>query len=191
MANAKRLAKSKSAKSVSVSEMARHLDLSRARILQLADAGTLQREVGGTFDLEACRLAYIRALRSARPPSTKSEAETALMMARAQKVQIEIAEKKKELIHINDMLDFVDALAGIMLPALGGLPARATRDLELRKGIEKAVFDLRTDIANACRKKSGAYEEDMKRHGIKRERRKDGDQEEYTLQTGRQNVEPR
>jgi hypothetical protein len=45
----------------------------------------------------------------------------------------------------------VDSFAGIVFTALGGWPARvAGTDLVVRRRAEAILFELRTEIANAC-----------------------------------------
>jgi hypothetical protein len=48
--------------------------------------------------------------------------------------------------------ELIDSIAGLTLTALSGLPARCAPrgDLVTRRNIERAVFEIRTEIAKVC-----------------------------------------
>jgi hypothetical protein len=48
--------------------------------------------------------------------------------------------------------ELIDSIAGVTLTALSGLPARCAPrgDLVTRRNIERAVFEIRTEIAKVC-----------------------------------------
>jgi hypothetical protein len=49
----------------------------------------------------------------------------------------------------------MEQLVGLFLTGLSGLPARCGgRDLAVRRAIDKAVYDLRVEIAEACTKQA-------------------------------------
>jgi hypothetical protein len=66
-------------------------------------------------------------------------------------LQLKLAEKRRDLVRQTDVDEMVDSFAGIVLTALGGWPARvAGTDLVVRRRAEAILFELRTEIANAC-----------------------------------------
>ena len=75
--------------------MAHHLCFERAYLATLVSQGVLKQRPDGKFDLDANRRAYIEFLREARKRSPKSEADSAFTQAKAELLQIRIAERKK------------------------------------------------------------------------------------------------
>jgi hypothetical protein len=68
-------------------------------------------------------------------------------------VRIRIAEKKRLLIPQEEAASDMEHLIGLFLTGLSGLSARCGgRDLAARRAIDKAVFDLRVELAEACTK---------------------------------------
>jgi hypothetical protein len=57
------------------------------------------------------------------------------------------------MVHRADVDALIDGMAGVTLTALSSLPARCAPrgDLAVRRSIERVVFELRTEIARACR----------------------------------------
>jgi hypothetical protein len=67
-------------------------------------------------------------------------------------LQLRLMEKKRELVHRADVDALIDGIAGVTLTALSSLPARCAPrgDLATRRAIERAVFEVRTEIAKVC-----------------------------------------
>lgn len=59
--------------------------------------------------------------------------------ARAREIELRIAMKERELIRLTEALSIVDALSGMFRATLEGLPARLTRDLDLRREYEQVI----------------------------------------------------
>jgi hypothetical protein len=107
----------------------------------------------GKFDIDDNRRRYIEFLREARKLSPRSEADASFQRAKAELIQIRIAEKKRQLVMADEAYTMIDELAGMFLTALSGLPARiAGRDLAKRREIEKAIFAMRTELSEAATK---------------------------------------
>jgi hypothetical protein len=68
-------------------------------------------------------------------------------------LQLRLMEKKRELVRRADVDALIDGIAGVTLTALSSLPARrAPRgDLAIRRSVERVVFEVRAEIANASR----------------------------------------
>jgi hypothetical protein len=67
-------------------------------------------------------------------------------------LRLRIAEKQRELVRRTDVDGLIGDIAGVTLTALSSLPARCAPrgDLATRRGIERVVFEVRTEIANVC-----------------------------------------
>jgi hypothetical protein len=142
--------RSRRAETVSASGLALHLDCSRTYIGKLEAEGVIQRQ-GDGFPLDQNRVAYLRLLRRERRQSPRSEADAELQRAKSELIRLRIAERKQELIPRAEAAADMERLIGMFLTGLNSLSARcAGRDLSVRRAIDKAVFDLRADIASAC-----------------------------------------
>ena len=139
-------------RSVSASALALHLDCSRTYIGKLEAEGVIQRQ-GNGFPLDQSRVACLRYLRRERRQSLQSAAASEFTAAKAELIRIRIAEKKRALIPVDEATSNMEQLIGLFLTGLSGLSARCGgRDLAARRAIDKAVFDLRVELSEACPK---------------------------------------
>src|SRR3954451_23878546 len=83
---------------VSASALALHIDCSRTYIGKLEAEGVIEKKSDGRYDLDACRTAYLKHLREARKLSPRGAADVALQQAKAELVQLRVAERKGTLI---------------------------------------------------------------------------------------------
>ena len=67
-------------------------------------------------------------------------------------LQLRLMEKQRELVRQEDVDELIDDIAGVTLTALSSLPARCAPrgDLAIRRNIERAVFEVRTEISNVA-----------------------------------------
>jgi hypothetical protein len=139
---------------VSVSALAKHLDVARAYIEKLEAEGVIQRH-GGGFLLDYSRIAYIRYLRRERRQSPRAEADAEHVAVKTEMLRLRLMEKKRELVRRDEADALPDEIAGVVLTYLSGWPARiAGHDLVLRRKAESLVRELRTEIANACERRA-------------------------------------
>ena len=135
---------------VSTSALAAHLDCSRSYVGKLEAEGVLHR-YGDGFPLDQSRVAYLRFLRRERKQSPRSEADADFQRAKTELIRLRIQEKQRELIPIAEAIDVTDKIMGIVLTAMGSMPARiGGHDLAARRKIEQIVFEIRTEIADAA-----------------------------------------
>jgi hypothetical protein len=137
---------------VSASALALHLDCSRTYIGKLEAEGVIQRH-GDGFPLDHSRVAYLRYLRRARQQSPRSEADAAFTAAKTAPVAIRVAEKRKQLMLASDHVALVEKMTGLFLTGLSGFAAQiARRDIAKRHVVDRVVYDLRVQIAEAAGK---------------------------------------
>ena len=118
-----------------------HLDLSRVRIVQLVDEGALPRNKDGSFDLDACRIAYIRYLRSEDRRGAKSATASRVQEARAKEIELRTEREEGRLWDADAEETAVADILGAYRSELSGVPAASTRDLTVRGEIEKQLND--------------------------------------------------
>jgi hypothetical protein len=149
--------KTKSAR-VSATVMANHLGLSRTYLERLVADGTMSKDDQGRFGIDETRMRYIRALREARRASSATSAQARLHEAKARRVELENGTLERRLMQVDEHLQTVDAMAGLLLTKLNELPARiGGQNLTLRRKAEKVVFDIRKEIADEAGRRAAEY----------------------------------
>jgi hypothetical protein len=144
------------AEAVSASALALHLDCSRTYVGKLEAEGVIQRQ-GDGFPLDQSRVAYLRYLRRERRQSPRSEADADLQRAKSELIRLRIREKQRELIPLTEASAHMEEMIGLFTSGLAGFAARCGgRDMTVRRAIDKAVYDLRLEIATACARKADA-----------------------------------
>jgi hypothetical protein len=133
---------------------AKHLDLSQQRITQLVDENVLQRLPNGRFDLNDCRVRYIRWLRDPERRTAKSKVDSDFVKAKTELIAIRVREKQRALMETSEAMEMMEKMIGTVLTHMGGMAPRAARLVEgnasllIRREVDRIVFDTRTDIAN-------------------------------------------
>jgi hypothetical protein len=140
----------------SLSEVSRHLLLTREMIRRLVAERVIERQADGNFDLAQARQAYIRHLRDRR--SERGAAEAALKLAKAREIELRTAQRARELIEFEEACAALDDIVGKIVSELVGLPAAATRDLVMRchlddliRGVRQRLVDRLTAQAESLR----------------------------------------
>ena len=110
----------------------------------------------GLFDQDDARLRYLRWLRDPERRSARTQADADFVKAKTEMLQLKLAEKRGELCRQSDVDTLIDQIVGITLTAMSSMPARCAPrgDLATRRCIEQVVFEVRTEIANAARRKA-------------------------------------
>ena len=140
-------------KTVTATALAKHLDLSQQRITQLADEHIIDRLPDRRFDQDACRIAYLRWLRAPERRMQRSKVDSDFVKAKTELIAIRVREKKRELMMTEEALADIEQLIGIVLTEMSSMPALiGGSDLQLRRKVEKAVFDTRVKLANIFNK---------------------------------------
>jgi phage terminase Nu1 subunit (DNA packaging protein) len=127
----------RSTKGVITAALAKYLDLSHRRVQQLADEKILPRLPNGNFDLDACRVAYIRYLRDEGRRVSKTAAASRTQELRGDEIELRLARERGKLIEFEEVELFITDITAALSAELSGVPAGCTRDLDLRKTIEE------------------------------------------------------
>jgi phage terminase Nu1 subunit (DNA packaging protein) len=135
--------------SANATTVARHLDLSHHRIAQLVDEFVLQKLPNGRYDLDDCRVRYLRWLRNPERRSARTQADAEHVKAKTQMLQFKLARERGELVRQSDVNDLIHRIAGVTLTALSGMPARCAPpgDFVTRKEIGDVVNQVRRELA--------------------------------------------
>jgi len=132
------------------------------RVRQLARAGWFQSEgsraghKGAAYRLLDIVHGYIRFRDDEGRRGTKTAAASRIAEARSREVELRNAYREGHLIELEEALETVEAIMGVLRLNLSGLPARVTRDLQLRRTIETAINDILDSLADIAAEKSKA-----------------------------------
>jgi phage terminase Nu1 subunit (DNA packaging protein) len=129
------------------------------RIRQLAKAGWIAQE-GHSNDRRYRLLdvvqGYIRFRDDEDRRANRSAATSRIQDARSREVELKNAQREGRLIELDEAIEAVEEIMGLMRQQLAGLPARVTRDLQLRRTIETAVNDNLDRLADIADEKAKA-----------------------------------
>ena len=107
----------------------------------------------GRYDQDACRIAYLRWLRAPERRTQRSKVDADFIKAKTELIAIRVREKKRELMETEEAIADMEQLIGIVLTEMSSMPALiGGADLQLRRKVEKAVFDTRVKMANTLTK---------------------------------------
>lgn len=129
-------------------QLANALGITRERIRQLTLDGVLKTVGPKKYNRDQATRDFVHWQRDQNRHADKSTSESRVRDARAAEIEIRTAERTRRLITLDEALDSNAMLCGIVRTELGGLAARVTRDLALRRDIEKAVNDSLARIAH-------------------------------------------
>jgi hypothetical protein len=139
-------------------QMANALALTSARIRQLTIEGRLKTVSKSKYDRDTTTRDYVVYLRELNTTANQSTSESRVRDARASEIEIRTAERTRRLITLDEALESNAAVCGTVRTEFGALAARFTRDLVLRREIEKAVNDSLARIAARLVEEAAALE---------------------------------
>jgi hypothetical protein len=131
------------------------LMLSRQRIDQLVADGWIKRHGTGTFLLVEAVQGYLRFLRESR--NTQSAAEAKVREARAREIDIRAAERAGRLVDVEEIIAVAQAIAGSVRSRHVGASSRITRDLNLRRDIDRELNAIDANIADDLEELAGRF----------------------------------
>jgi hypothetical protein len=113
--------------------------LSRTRCEQLAKEGMLRKLAPGKYDLVQSVQAYIRFLREDAKINNRDAANARVREARAKDIEARTAERLGRLVSIVLFDEMIEGFAGLVRSEFAGTAASCTRDLVVRRIIDREV----------------------------------------------------
>lgn len=135
---------------VTANSLATHLGCTRQNIARLTAEAIIEQRSDGCYDQTASRLRYIKHMRM--PRSSRAEADAAHVRAKAQILQIKIMQQQRKLVLREDANALIDEMCGVVLTHLSGMAARCSRDMVIRREIDRVVYEVRRELAQVCLK---------------------------------------
>ena len=134
-------------------EMGELLQITASRVTQLVAAGVIPREAKGLYDVKPTVQAYIRFLREQQKRQQINTADNRIRDARAKDIEARTAQRLGSLVSLTLFDEMLHGFAGVVRSELAGMPASCTRDLIMRRIIEREL-NARTPQNGRIRKGS-------------------------------------
>ena len=141
--------KSESGDLIALEVAARLLMIGPERVRQLIKMGYIARAKPGRTTIVSAVQGYIRFLKDEDRKTSKTAADTRVRDARAAEIEMRVAIQQRHMIPIEDATALVDILVGKVREEITGLPARVTRNVDLRRKIEAEVNGSQVRISEA------------------------------------------
>jgi hypothetical protein len=147
-----------SANMIATSAAARLLMVTAERIRQLQKDGYIPKGPRGRVSLVGAVQGYIRFRDDADRRANKSAADSRVRDARAQEIELRNKLRLRELCPVEEAHEVLDTFCASVVAELDGLPARITRDRDLRRKIEEEVRAARLRMIERLQKQRAAAE---------------------------------
>jgi hypothetical protein len=137
---------------LTIKRAARLLDLSPARLHQLAKDGWIPKP----FTLDGVVQGYIKFLKEDQRRSSQVRANSEVQRERARKLWLENEEKEAHLVRIESAMAAIDDIFGAVRGAIAGLPSRVTADPVLRRNFEDEFDAVLQGLAERLQQNASA-----------------------------------
>jgi predicted transcriptional regulator of viral defense system len=134
---------------IGTEQTAKLLDITAEWLRRLTVQGYIPKAKRGRYNLVEAVQGYIRFLRDEGKRTSKSAQLTRMQDAKAEEIMMRVAEKRRELIPVEDAQAALDIAMAKLREELAGLPARMTRDMDLRRRLEAETNASLNRIADA------------------------------------------
>ncbi len=151
---------------IGLADGARLIGKSETHVLSLQKAGLLRKVGRGQYRPEDVARAALSFRENEDRRSSQTEEQKRVYAARAREIELRIAREEGRLIDLEDVQIAIAEIVSAFSAELAGIPAACTRDLELRRTIEKNL----NGAIDRCRKRF----EEAKNTGFNQEPSEDG-----------------
>jgi len=137
---------------ITTEQAGRLLMISAERVRQLTKEGWIPKAGRDSYIGADVVQGYIRFRDSEDRRANKTSVETRVRDARAEEISLRVGLRAGQLISHIEHIAIVDELCSLVRTEVQSLPARLTRDLQERRRIEQAVYELLTRLAARAEK---------------------------------------
>jgi transcriptional regulator with XRE-family HTH domain len=123
------------------------MGVSAARVSQLARDGWFKEIKRGVWNWQDACNGYIRYLRDEDRRSTRSQGDSRIRDAKARDIEVRTLQRLSRLIPLEVYENMIDNFAGVVRTEFAGLATVCSRDLTMRRIIERQVNDRLRRIA--------------------------------------------
>jgi hypothetical protein len=129
-------------KTTTTANMARLLGFTRQNLENIAKSGWVKPSAPNCWPIIATFQGVLKYARDEGRRSSKSATETRVSAARAREIELRTAQRAGELCELDEVMAFTDEVFGMLRADFSGLPAMVTRDLSIRRDIERGVNEI-------------------------------------------------
>jgi hypothetical protein len=130
--------------------VAEWLTISRQRVDQLVREGHLKRIKKDQYNLAECVQGYIKFLREDQRRYTIHAADSRVRDARARELEVRTQQRLYHLVPASLYNEMISYIVGVVRSEFAGLAAAATRDLDMRRLIDREVNERFKRIGQAA-----------------------------------------
>jgi phage terminase Nu1 subunit (DNA packaging protein) len=124
------------------------VEIGNDRLAQIEQGGWIKRAGRNRWPATETLAGLVRFYRDENRRGPKSEADARLKDARAEQIALKTKLLAHELVPTDEFLASTDMIVGRLISHLVSVPARCTRDLQLRQIIEREINLARTAAAD-------------------------------------------
>lgn len=143
---------------ISMRDAADLLGVTVERVGQLVRSGHIERIGRGKTTIRSAVQGYAAFLKEASDRATRTSAQERVAAARAAEIEQRTAVRNRELIPMEEAIEAMDELVGVVRSEAASVPARITRELPLRRKIEAEIDAMLNRIADALTAQREAVE---------------------------------
>jgi len=144
---------------ITTENAAKLIMVSSVWLTKLAQQGYVTKLGRDRWNLVNVVQGYIKWLKDEDRRSSKSASASRVQDLKAEALELQMAERRRELIEMEEAKAAVAFLAAMVRDELSGMPARVTRDRDLRKVLEKDAHDSLDRISRGLEKASRALDD--------------------------------
>jgi restriction endonuclease Mrr len=144
---------------ITVTQAAALLNRTPRWVQNLVAAGFIQKSKRGSYSVVEVVRGAVAYYEDQLERTNKSAAASRATDARTREIELRIAERRRELIPVEEAKAVVMEYAQIVRAELSGLPARFTRDVAERRKLEQELDGSFGRIAAACERAAAAVGE--------------------------------
>jgi phage terminase Nu1 subunit (DNA packaging protein) len=144
---------------VTTAQAAKVLMVSEAWIGRLHKMEYVPKHGRGQWNLVAVFQGYIRFLKDEERRSSKSAAASRNRDVKTEMLEMQLKEKRRELVPIDDVQIVLDTAASLMQSTLMSVPSKFTRDIKERNRLDKMITTALGKIGDGMEAKMGALSE--------------------------------
>jgi phage terminase Nu1 subunit (DNA packaging protein) len=124
---------------VPIAALAELFGVTPRHVRNLLEGAKVKSTVRGQWPLAEAVKAILAQAREAREPDALAAARARALNARAKAQEIALARQERDLIPLDEAVEVMDEYTATVRELMDSIPARVTRDLELRRKIEAEI----------------------------------------------------
>lgn len=148
------MTKSSLPEEVTIDDFAKLIGVTPRTIRNYVAEGTVTSGVRGKVLLNPSIRNLIDAARVARPDSALDRARARALDARTKTAEQRLAREDRQLISMDEALAAIEETTAVFVVGIESLPARLTRNMNIRAELEDMVFKVREEVAEKIGKRA-------------------------------------